>query len=243
MCLKKYPRSFGIVSRVRVNSKIREPEYISKYYFGLGIIFVTLLLTANIIGEKPLAFGFIILPAGQLLFPLTYLLGDVLTEVYGFMAARRIIWSAMVCNLFMAFMCQVAIALPSIEGWQHEEAYRQIFSHSARLMVASVVTYFIGELFNAYIVYRLKAKMKGRLFWLRALCSSSIGECIETSFFIPLAFYGTMENHELFRLALFYYCFKISYAACIVPFANKLANFLKKCEMNAPEYYNRGVAV
>ena len=92
-----------------MDSKIREPEYIFTYYFSLGVIFVTLLLTANIIGEKPLVFGFIILPAGQLLFQLTYLLGDVLTEVYGFMAVRRIIWSAMVCNLFMAFMRQVAI--------------------------------------------------------------------------------------------------------------------------------------
>ena len=201
-----------------------------KYYAQLGMIFVGMLLTANIIGEKPLLFGSIILPAGLLLFPITYLLGDVLTEVYGFAASRRVIWMGMICNLFMAFMCWIAISLPALDSWEKTEAYAQILSSSSRLMVISVFTYFMGELTNAYIVSKLKVRMQGRFFWARALCGSWIGEGIETGLFIPLAFYGSMPNEELLRLALFYYSFKVLYAICAMPIASKLVKILKHRE-------------
>jgi queuosine precursor transporter len=199
-------------------------------YTQLAMFFVGLLLTANVIGEKPLVFGPIILPAGLLLFPMTYLLGDILTELYGFARSRRVIWMAMLCNLLMCLMCKLSISLPASPSWAHHEAYAQILGSSSRLMAISVFTYFSGELMNAYIVSRLKLKMQGRLFWLRALCGSWIGEFIETSLFIPLAFYGRMPNEELLRLALFYYAFKVSYALCAMPFANKLVQILKRQE-------------
>ncbi len=197
-------------------------------YTQLAMFFVGLLLTANVIGEKPLIFGPIILPAGLLLFPMTYLLGDILTELYGFAQSRRVIWMAMLCNLLMCLMCKISISLPASPSWAHHEAYAQILGSSSRLMVISVFTYFSGELINAYIVSRLKLKMQGRLFWLRALCGSWIGEFIKTSLFIPLAFYGRMPNEELFKLAIFYYAFKVLYALCAMPFANKLVQVLKK---------------
>jgi uncharacterized integral membrane protein (TIGR00697 family) len=198
------------------------------HYTQLAMLFVGLLLTANIIGEKPLIFGSLIIPAGLLLFPMTYLLGDILTELYGFIPSRRVIWMAMLCNLFMCFMCKISIALPASPSWAHTEAYAQILGSSSRLMAISVFTYFCGELTNAYIVSRLKIYLKGRLFWARALCGSWIGEGIETSLFIPLAFYGRMPNDELLKLILFYYTFKVTYALCAMPFANKLVKTLKK---------------
>jgi len=201
-----------------------------KYYSQVGMIFVGLLLTANVIGEKPLAFGRIILPAGLLLFPITYLLGDVITEVYGFAQSRRIIWMGMLCNLFMALMCRLSIALPAVEGWERSDAYTQVLGVSSRLMAVSVLTYFVGEFVNAYIVAKLKVRMKGRSFWARALCGSWVGEGIETSLFIPLAFYGTMPNELLFKLACFFYTFKVIYAFSAMPFANKLVQILKKKE-------------
>lgn len=201
-----------------------------RYYSQLGMIFVALLLTANVIGAKPLLFGVIILPAGLLLFPITYLLGDVLTEVYGFGQSRRVIWMGMLCNLFMASMCRLSISLPAVDTWANNEAYAQILGSSSRLMAISVLTYFIGEFANAYIVAKLKVRMKGRLFWARALCGSWIGEGIETGLFIPLAFYGTMPNGQLSQLACFYYFFKVLYALCAMPLANKLVEFLKKRE-------------
>lgn len=206
------------------------------------MLFVGLLLTANIIGEKPLVFGPLIVPAGLLLFPMTYLLGDILTELYGFTESRRVIWVAMLCNLFMCGMCKISIALPASPSWAHSQAYAQILGSSSRLMAISVFTYFSGELVNAYIVSQLKIKMQGRLFWARALCGSWIGEGIETSLFIPLAFYGRMPNEELLRLALFYYAFKVGYALCAMPFANKLVKTLKKKTFDSLQTKHHSIA-
>lgn len=201
-----------------------------RYYSQIAMIFVALLLTANVIGEKPLVFGPIILPAGLLLFPITYLLGDLLTEVYGFGQSRKVIWMGMACNLFMAFMCRLSISLPALDSWTHGEAYAQILGTSSRLMAISVFTYFIGEFVNAYIVAKLKVKMRGKLFWARALCGSWIGEGIETSLFIPLAFWGSMPTEQLLKLAGFYYSFKVLYALCAMPFLNILVKILKRRE-------------
>jgi len=201
-----------------------------KYYTSIAMLFVGLLLTANIIGAKPLLLGPIILPAGLLLFPITYVLGDVLTEVYGFSRSRQVIWGAMLCNLFMSLMCKIAIQLPALNSWEHSEAYAQVLGSSSRLMAISVFTYFVGEFMNAYIVAKLKVKMRGRLFWARALCGSWIGEGIETSLFIPLAFYGTMPNEQLLRIAIFYYSFKVIYAMCAMPFAAQFVKILKSKE-------------
>jgi uncharacterized integral membrane protein (TIGR00697 family) len=207
-----------------------KPSPSIRYYPQIAMIFVGLLLTANVIGEKPLLLGPIILPAGLLLFPITYLLGDVLTEVYGFSQSRKVIWMGMLCNLFMAFMCKLAINLPAVETWEKSEAYAQILGSSSRLMAISVLTYFVGELANAYIVAKLKIRMQGRLFWARALCGSWIGEGIETSLFISLAFYGTMPNDILLKMAGFYYSFKVIYAFCAMPFASMLVKVLKEKE-------------
>lgn len=201
-----------------------------RYYPQIGMIFVALLLTANVIGDKRLLLGPIILPAGLLLFPLTYLLGDLLTEVYGFAKSRRVIWMGMLCNLFMALMCQLSILLPSDETWTHAEAYAQILGSSSRLMAVSVLTYFIGELTNALIVAKLKVQLKGKLFWARALCGSWIGEGIETALFIPLAFYGTLPNEQLIKLGIYYYTFKVTYVFCAMPLLNLFVNVLKKAE-------------
>lgn len=210
----------------------------SKYFPQIAMCFVGLLLTANVIGEKPLMFGPIILPAGLLLFPITYLLGDLLTEVYGFAQSRRVIWMGMACNLFMATLCQISIALPSIASWERAEAYAQVLGTSSRLMAISVFTYFVGEFVNAYIVAKLKIYMQGRLFWARALCGSWIGEGIETSLFIPLAFYGSLPNAQLLRLAAFYYSFKVLYALCAMPLLNALVKLLKKKE--GTEIFDQG---
>jgi uncharacterized integral membrane protein (TIGR00697 family) len=201
-----------------------------RFYTQIAMCFVGLLLTANIIGEKPLLLGPIILPAGLLLFPITYLLGDLLTEVYGFAQSRRVIWMGMACNLFMATMCQISIALPALDSWPRAEAYSEILGTSSRLMAISVFTYFVGEFVNAYIVAKLKIRMQGRLFWARALCGSWIGEGIETSLFIPLAFFGTMPNEQLLKLAGYYYSFKVLYALAAMPLLNLIVKWLKHYE-------------
>jgi len=206
-----------------------------KYYTSLAMIFVGLLLTANTIGPKPIQLGFVTLPAGLMLFPLTYLLGVLLTEVYGFTASRRVIWTALACNLFMAASCQIAIICPSGENWTSQEAYAQVLTHSSRIMVVSVFTYLIGEFINAYIVARLKVFMAGKRFWVRAMCGTGIGECVETGLFLPLAFWD-WPAEQIWRLAPFYVTFKVGYAFCALPLVGKLASWLKRVE--GIDYYD-----
>ncbi len=201
-----------------------------RYYTQIAMAFVGLLLTANVIGEKPLLFGPIILPAGLLLFPITYLLGDALTEVYGFSQSRRVIWMGMACNLFMALFCQLSINLPALDSWTKSVAYAEILGTSSRLMAISVLTYFVGEFVNAYLVAKLKIRLQGRFFWARALLGSWIGEGIETSLFIPLAFWGSMPLEQLWTLAAHFYSFKVLYALAAMPLLNYLVKFLKQQE-------------
>lgn len=202
-----------------------------RYYTPLGMVFVCLLLTANIIGEKPLLLGSFVLPAGLLIFPMTYLLGDALTEVYGLKNSRHVIWMGLLCNLFMAFACQISIHLPALDTWLKKDAYAEILGASSHLMVISVLTYLLGECTNAYVVAGLKARLQGRLFWLRALCGSWIGEAIETVLFMSLAFWDTVPHAELLRLAGVYYGFKVLYALLSMPVLNAFVVWLKKQEL------------
>jgi len=198
-----------------------------QYYSQLAMVFITLLLTTNVVGEKPIDFGWLIIPAGLLLFPGTYLLGDVLTEIYGFKQARRVVWMGMFCNLFMGIMCRCMAVLPASDAWVHHEAYAQVLTSSSRLMAISSLSYFAGEWINAYIVATLKEKMAGRFFWARALCGSWIGEAVDSAIFIPLAFYPIMSTDQLLKFMLFCYSFKVVYSFVTIPIASKLVSILK----------------
>lgn len=201
-----------------------------RFYPLLAMAFITLLLTTNLIGEKPVILGGLVVPAGLLLFPGTYLLGDVLSEVYGFIETRRVVIMGMFCNLFMSLICRLIVVLPAEETWIHSEAYSQVLTSSSRLMAISSMSYFISEWINAYIVARLKIKMKGRFFWLRALCGSWIGEFVDTSIFVPLAFYRILTTEQLIKFMVFCYIFKISYSFVTLPIASRLVSFLKRKE-------------
>lgn len=200
-----------------------------KYYTHLSMAFVSLLLTANILGPKPIKFGFATVPAGLIIFPLTYLIGGVLTEVYGFAASRKVIWAGLFSNLFLSIACKIAIAMPYDPVWDGQESYASVLGVSSHLMLVSVFTYFIGEFVNSYIVAKLKVKMSGSKFWLRSICGNWIGEFVETSLFLPLAFYHLPSN-VLLNMAVFYYVFKFIYCTLSAPLVNKFSNFLKREE-------------
>lgn len=209
-----------------------------RYYTQLGMLFLGCYITANVIAPKPILIGSIVVPAGLIIFPLTYLLGALITEVYGFAMSRRVIWSALICNLVLALVCQIAIALPHPSDWSYQQEYALIFGASSRVMVISVFTYFIGELINAYIVARLKVKMLGKNFWLRGICGNWIGEGVETSIFIPLVFYY-LPITQIVHMALFYFIFKVCYAFCAMPIMQLVAKIIKRCE--AVEIYDRQI--
>lgn len=196
-----------------------------KYYNFLSMSFVALLLTANVLGPKPVIIGSVVIPAGLLIFPLTYLLGSVITEVYGFKASRQVIWFALLCNLFMAFAISIAIKLPYEKSWEYQVQYSEILGISGKLMFVSVLSYFCGEFINAYLVYKLKQKFKKATFILRSLIGNWIGESCETLIFIPLGFYY-LPNGILLKMLWFYFIFKISYALIAMPIAVRLTNYL-----------------
>lgn len=202
---------------------------VCRYYSILAMGFVGLLLTANVIGPKPLQFGIITIPAGLLIFPLTYLLGVVITEVYGFKKSRLVIWAGLICNLFMVAACQLAISLPYDPSWQFQASYSQTLGTTSRVMLASVFTYFVGELVNSYVVAKLKQQFAGKYFWLRGLCGNWLGEGIETALFIPLVFYE-LPVLKLFQLASFYYIFKVVYALTAMPLVQMLVRYLVRVE-------------
>ncbi|MFM8454777.1 MAG: queuosine precursor transporter [Gammaproteobacteria bacterium] len=215
-------------SLLNIENATQERNY--KYFSALGMLFVTVLLTANIIGEKPIQMGFLEVPSGLLVFPLTYLLGDALAEVYGFKKSRQVIFMALFANLFMALVCYLVITLPAPVAYPKTLAYEQVLGQTIRLMLVSVFTYLIGEFTNTYIVSYLKIKMQGRLFWLRGLCGSWVGEFVETMLFIPLGFYGVRTWEQIQEMMIFVYLFKITYAFLAMPLLNQFVLWLKKQE-------------
>lgn len=207
---------------------------IDNMYMPLAMAFVSLYLTANVLGPKPLVIFQCTIPMGLTIFPLTYVIGSILTEVYGFWAARRVIWLALILNLFSAFAIQIAITLPHHPIWQDQQAYETVFALSSRIMMVSVFTFLIGEMINAFIVSKLKTKMQGRLFWVRGILGNWVGEGVETVLFIPLAFHHYPADF-LWRMSICYVSFKYLYALCVIPMISPLVSWLKSHDKVKPQ--------
>ncbi len=167
-----------------------------RYFPYVMAAFVAILLLSNIIGaSKP---SYVVLPngaqwafgAGVLFFPISYIIGDVLTEVYGYANARRVIWTGFAALLFMAFMAWVVVALPPAEGWPGQEAYEFVFGNSWRIVLASMVAFWVGEFANSFVMAKMKVWTRGKLLWSRTIGSTVVGQGLDSLIFYPLAFYG-----------------------------------------------------
>ena len=201
-----------------------------KYYNLITIAFVVLLLFSNLGETKISDFWGYPIGAGTIVFPLLYVLNDVLTEVYGFSASRRTIWIALFVNiLFSIFMYGVMLLPPSVH-WDGQDAFEQIFSVSPRIVFGSVTSYFIGELLNATIISFLKVKLSGRYFALRAIFSTFIGSFVESTMFGFIAFGGRLPFEELVQMIVLLTLIKVSYEILIMPFTLGLVHFLKTAE-------------
>ena len=164
-----------------------------RYFPYIMAAFVAILLLSNIIGaSKP---SYIVLPggtqwafgAGVLFFPVSYIIGDILTEVYGYANARRVIWTGFAALVFMAFMAAVVVALPPAADWPGQEAYEFVFGNSWRIVLASTVAFWAGEFANAYVLARLKVITAGRFLWMRTIGSTVVGQGLDSAIFYPLA--------------------------------------------------------
>lgn len=206
-----------------------------KYYDLMMAAFVVVLICSNIIGPAKLAtiniFGEdFIYGAGVLFFPLSYVFGDVLTEVYGYARARKVIWAGF-CGLFFAsVMSFVIVKLPPAAGWQGQEAYELIFGQVPRIVIASLIAFFTGEIINAYVMARMKIWTKGKHLWTRTIGSTVVGQGADSLIFYPVAFYGIWENDVLLTVMFSNFLIKVSWEAVLTPVTYKIVAMLKRAE-------------
>ncbi|MBE7070536.1 MAG: VUT family protein [Ruminococcaceae bacterium] len=206
----------------------------------IGIIFVSCLLLSNLIAGKMWAVtDDITLPAAVILFPLTYIIGDVFTEVYGFRKARSIIWLGFVCSFFAVLIYIITIALPHPGYWENQGAYEAVLGTTPRVAVASFAGYLFGEFSNSIILSKLKVMSKGKKLWVRTILSTVIGEGLDSFIFIMISFWGTMENSVVLNMILFQYLFKVAYEILFTPVTYLVVKLIKRKE--GIDVYDEGI--
>jgi len=191
-------------------------------------IFITCLITANIIAVKVISLGFVILPAAIFVFPLSYIFGDVLTEVYGYRWARRVIWLGFICNLLFVIFAWVGQILPPAPFWEGQKAYESILGYTPRLLAASFCGYLVGEFANSFVLAKMKILTRGRWLWSRTIGSTIVGQGLDTLIFITLAFIGTPSFVPI--MILYHWLAKTLIEAVATPLTYTVVNFLKKKE-------------
>ena len=206
-----------------------------RYYDFVMAAFVAILLLSNIIGAaKPAALTINgeqwIFGAGILFFPLGYVIGDVLTEVYGYARARRVIWAGFAALLFMAFMSWVVVALPPAPGWPGQAAYESVFGQVWRIVFASISAFWAGEFINSYVMARMKIWTGGKHLWSRTIGSTVVGQGIDSIIFYPLAFGGIWSNEQVFSVMLTNWLLKVGWEVVLTPVTYGVVGWLKRKE-------------
>jgi uncharacterized integral membrane protein (TIGR00697 family) len=201
-----------------------------RFFDILVALFVAVLLISNIASTKILTFWKFTFDGGTLLFPLSYIFGDILTEVYGFRRSRRVIWLGFFCALLMSLVLYVVQSLPPAADWPHQQAFENLLGFVPRIVLASLIAYFMGEFSNSVTLSLLKIKTKGKFLWVRTIMSTVIGEGIDTMVFCMVAFYGVLPDNVLWAVILSNYIFKCSIEILFTPLTYLIVNTLKKKE-------------
>ncbi|MFS8899367.1 queuosine precursor transporter [Synechococcus sp. H65.1] len=204
-----------------------------KYLDLITALFATVLLVSNVASTKLVVLGPFTFDGGTLLFPLAYIFGDLLTEVYGYRKSRRVIWIGFFALLLATLTFQLVAALPAPgdgDSQRFAEAFGLLLGLTPRIVLGSLLAYLVGEFANAYVLARLKVRTEGRHFWLRALASTLVGQGLDTAIFLLVAFYGVFPNEVLFLVFLSNYAFKVGVEAFMLPLAYGVVGFLKRAE-------------
>jgi len=202
----------------------------SLWFVIVVAVFVSTLITANIIAVKLIdIFGFV-LPAAVIVFPLSYIFGDILTEVYGYSQARRVIWLGFLCNVLVVGAIWVAQILPAASFWDGQSAYEQILGFTPRLLVASFIAYLVGEFANAFVLAKMKIATNGRWLWTRTIGSALVGQGLDSLVFITVAFLGVTPLNALPSIIVTQWLAKTAYEALVTPLTYLIVNFLKQQE-------------
>jgi uncharacterized integral membrane protein (TIGR00697 family) len=199
-------------------------------FIACTALFVTCLLTANTIAAKLVTLGGLTLTAGIVIFPISYVLGDVLTEVWGYAAARRVIWLGFACNALMVAAVWLGGELPAAPFWKGEAAYQEILGQAPRILLASFVAYLVGEFANAYVLAKLKIATGGRWLWVRTIGSTVVGQGLDSAVFVTLAFTGTVPAAALAGIVAAQWMVKVAYEAAATPLTYAAVAWLKSRE-------------
>ena len=210
-----------------------------KYYDLVMALFVTVLLCSNVIGAAKVCsvWGFTF-GAGVLFFPISYIFNDVLTEVYGYARARKVVWAGFGAIVFASFMSWVVLTLPPAIGWNDQRAYETVFGQTPRIVFASLAAFFVGEFANSYVLAKMKILTSGRFLWSRTIGSTIVGEGVDSLVFYPLAFLGVWENRLVLTVMVSNYIIKVLWEAIVTPFTYRVVGFLKRAEQE--DYYDIG---
>jgi queuosine precursor transporter len=208
----------------------------TKYFDIIMALFVAVLLISNIASTKIVSLWRFSFDAGTLLFPLSYIFGDILTEVYGYKRSRKVIWVGFLCAALMSITLIIVGYLPAAAGWDYNEAYKQILGFTPRLVMASLIAYFAGEFSNSYLLAKMKIMTGGRWLWTRTIGSTLIGEGIDSTIFCVIAFLGILPSGLLLTVIISNYIFKCSVEILFTPLTYKIVKFLKREEHQ--DYYD-----
>ena len=201
-----------------------------KYYEMLVSAFVAVLMVSNIVAPKFIAIGWLRFSGAQLLFPITYIFGDIFTEVYGYSASRRAIWNGFFGCSLLAAISMIVVALPPSPDWPHQQAYATVLGFVPRIIVSSLIAYWFGEFANSFVMARMKLWTNGKHLWTRTVGSTVVGQGVDTILVMVLAFGGIMSNTDIFRAIISGYTAKVLYEVAMTPLTYMVVNFLKRRE-------------
>ena len=216
-----------------------------RYFEFVMVAFVVILVCSNLIGPAKIAqvdwpvVGVLTFGAGVLFFPISYVFGDILTEVYGYARARRVIWAGFAGLAFASFMAWVVVSLPPAPFWKHQAAYEVAFGQAWRIALASMVAYFCGEFVNSFVLAKMKIATQGRWLWSRTIGSTVFGEGVDSLLFYPLAFYGTgiIPDDKLPTVMLAQFVAKVAVEVLFTPVTYFIVGWLKRAE--GVDHYDR----
>lgn len=203
---------------------------VSLLFMLVGILFATCLLVSNILATKIILIGPWSAPAGVLIFPIAYILNDLIVEVWGYQKARVIIWAGFGVNLLAALFFSLAVAIPNAPFWQNQEAFATILGNTPRIVAASLLAYLIGSFLNAYVMSRFKVATKGKGFSARAIVSTLVGESADSAVFITVAFVGVFSANVLIGMIVTQALIKTVYEIAILPVTIRVVKYAKKVE-------------
>jgi queuosine precursor transporter len=201
-----------------------------RYYDVIAALFVAVLLITQTIAQKIANFGALNVSAGVILFPISYIFGDILTEVYGYARSRRVIWLGFGSSVLMAVVYWLAVWLPPAEGWPNQEAFATVLGFVPRIVAASLVAYWAGEFTNSYILAKMKVFTQGRHLWARTIGSTVIGQAVDTVVVMLVAFAGVLPGRLLLSVGVSIYLVKVSYEVLVTPLTYVIVYHLKRVE-------------